>query len=93
MPRFIKDEKTGKNLLAKKATTEEFNKIEKIKTENPERYEKILSNFYYRAKMFSYKELKKEKFEEVIDFLIKHYMIRYYGEGLHLSCSQKLNGL
>ena len=55
MPRFIKDEKTGKNLLAKKATTEEFDKIEKIKTENPERYEKILSNFYYRAKMFSYK--------------------------------------
>ncbi|MGC8533771.1 MAG: hypothetical protein ACP5MV_04065 [Candidatus Parvarchaeum sp.] len=55
MPRFIRDEKTGKNLLAKRATPEEFNKIEKIKTENPEKYERILSNFYYRAKMFSYK--------------------------------------
>ncbi|MEM0143543.1 MAG: helicase-related protein, partial [Candidatus Parvarchaeum sp.] len=33
-------------------------------------------------KSYAYKELKKEKFEDVIDFLIKHYMIRYYGEGL-----------
>ena len=33
-------------------------------------------------KSYAYKGLKKEKFEEVIDFLIKHYMIRYYGEGL-----------
>ena len=55
IPRFIKDEKTGKNLLSKKATSEEFNKIEKIRVENPEKFESILSNFYYRAKMFSYK--------------------------------------
>ncbi len=55
IPRFIRDEKTGKNLLSKRATPEEFNKIEKLKVENPEKFEHILSNFYYRAKMFSYK--------------------------------------
>ncbi len=38
--------------------------------------------FQIIKKSYAYKELKKEKFEEVIDFLIKHYMIRYYGEGL-----------
>jgi len=55
MPRFIKDEKTGNSLLAKKATLEEFNRIEKIKLEKPETFEKMLSNFYYRARMFAYK--------------------------------------
>ncbi|MCL4391585.1 DEAD/DEAH box helicase [Candidatus Parvarchaeota archaeon] len=33
-------------------------------------------------KSYAYRELKKEKFEEVIDFLLKHYIIRYYGSGL-----------
>ena len=55
IPRFIKDEKTGKNLLSKRANSEEFNKIEKIKVDSPEKFEQILSNFYYRAKMFSHK--------------------------------------
>ena len=38
--------------------------------------------FQIIKKSYAYKELKKEKFEEVIDFLIKHYMIRYYGDQL-----------
>jgi ATP-dependent Lhr-like helicase len=38
--------------------------------------------FQIVKRSYAYRELKKEKFEEVIDFLIKHYMIRYYGEGL-----------
>ena len=33
-------------------------------------------------KSYAYKDLKKEKFDQVIDFLIKHYMIRYYGDTL-----------
>ncbi|MCL4376076.1 hypothetical protein M1558_01120 [Candidatus Parvarchaeota archaeon] len=55
IPKFIRDEKTGKNLLSKRAASEEFDKIEKLKVENPEKFEHLLSNFYYRAKMFSYK--------------------------------------
>ena len=42
-------------MLSKRANSEEFNKIEKIKVDSPEKFEQILSNFYYRAKMFSYK--------------------------------------
>jgi ATP-dependent Lhr-like helicase len=33
-------------------------------------------------KSYAYKNLTKEKFDAVVDFLIKHYMIRYYGKGL-----------
>jgi ATP-dependent Lhr-like helicase len=33
-------------------------------------------------KSYAYKELSRSKFDSVVDFLLKHYMIRYYGEGL-----------
>ena len=33
-------------------------------------------------KSYAYKDLKREKFDEVVNFLIQHYMIRYYGDGL-----------
>ncbi len=33
-------------------------------------------------KSYAYSDLKREKFDLVLDFLIKHYMIRYYGNGL-----------
>lgn len=31
---------------------------------------------------YAYRELKRERFDKVLDFLIKHYLVRYYGEGL-----------
>lgn len=31
---------------------------------------------------YAYKNLTKKKFEDVLDFLIKHYLIRYYGDSL-----------
>lgn len=55
IPKFIKDKKTGKILLSKRAAYDEFNKVEKIKLDNPEKYESFFSSFYSKAKMFSYK--------------------------------------
>ncbi len=44
--------------------------------DKPEEIFKVIKRSY------AYNEISKEKFEKVIDFLIKHYMIRYYGKGL-----------
>lgn len=33
-------------------------------------------------KSYAYREIERKKFDEVLDFLIKHYILRYYGEGL-----------
>ncbi|MCL4335419.1 MAG: hypothetical protein M1402_04910 [Candidatus Thermoplasmatota archaeon] len=67
IPRFFKDKKTEKTLLAKRADIYEFNKLDSIRPDNPDKSEVILSNFYFRAKLFAYKVAEELKANDMDD--------------------------
>ncbi len=54
-PKFIIDKKTQKIVLAKSTGSDKFDKLNDIKTQNPDSYKKFLSSNYMRARLFAYK--------------------------------------